>query len=462
MKNKKILLSAGIFISIITSVFFLSGCLKEKNTINYKMDLEVWGFIDDSEAFQEINKNYREVAPQIQRINYKKVSSNIDEFEEELVDAIASGKGPDVIFFHNSWLLEHADKIASDPQSSRDLNAFNMKFIDVASTDFIKDNEIYAMPLYSDTLALFYNKDIFNQEALTKTPETWEELAQVTKKITRIDQNGNFSRSAIALGRSNNPGGINRSSDIISLLFMQNGINMVNETGTRCEFDKSEKSAAALDFYTKFAKNSDFYTWNSKMDYSVDSFRFGKTAMMLNYSYVANRLKETDPKFNFGIAPVPQMDLDNKINFANYWGLAVVKNKVLVPETPTQIINYTNEDRIRESWNYIKYVTMGTITNSEGQEVPTSFDATKNYLEKTHKPAARKDLIEEQKSDPELGIFAVQALTAKSWKGPKVSDTEVILNEMINSVVSGSSAPREAINTAASRINVLLTDLLGK
>ena len=456
MKNKKIIISISSFVFIIGSVFFLSGCLKEKKTITYKMPLEVWGFVDDSEAFNEVNKNYKTLAPQIQNIQYRKVSSNAEEFEKELLNAIASGKGPDIIFFHNSWLSDHVDKIAPYPQSSQYINKFNKNFIDVASADFVKEGEIYAMPLHSDTLALFYNKDIFNQQAITKAPATWEELARYTQDLTKIDQNGNFSRSAIALGRSNNPGGVNRASDIFTLLLLQNGVEMNEKERARVGFDKDAKSLQILDFYTKFAKNSPFYTWNSKMDYSVDSFRFGRTAMMINYSYMANRLKITDPKLNFEVAPVPQSDLDNKVNYANYWGMAVVKNKVLIPSSPTQKINYTSEDRIKESWNYIKYVTTGTVINKEGQEIMATPDPTELYLTATKKPAARKDLIEKQKEDPELGVFAVQALTAKTWKRPKDSFIEPILNEMIDSVVSGKLAAREALEIAVSRINTLI------
>lgn len=456
MKNKKIVISISSLFFVIGATFFLSGCLKEKSTITYKMPLEVWGFVDDSEAFTEINKNYKTLAPQIQNIEYRKVSSNSEEFEKELLNAIASGKGPDIIFFHSSWLSDHIDKIAAYPQSAQYINKFSNNFIDVASADFIKDNEIYAMPLHSDTLALFYNKDIFNQQAITKAPETWDELTRYTQLLTDIDQNGNFSRSAIALGRSNSPGGVNRASDIFSLLLLQNGVEMNEREGNRIGFDKDNKSLLVLDFYTKFAKNSPFYTWNSKMDYSVDSFRFGRTAMMINYSYMANRLKATDPKLNFGIAPVPQSDLGNKVNYANYWGMAVVKNKALVPSSPTQKINYTSEDRIKESWNYIKYITTGTVINKEGQEVMAPLDPTELYLTATKKPAARKDLIEKQKEDPELGVFAVQALTAKTWKRPKDSLVEPILNGMIDSVVSGKLTAREALEIAASRINTLI------
>lgn len=458
MKNKKIV-SIFAFVFVIASIFFLSGCLKDRNPINYNIGLEVWGLIDDSDAFKEINENYKRINPQIKNIQYKKVSSNVEEFERELLNAIASGKGPDVIFFHNSWLLEHAEKVAPYPQSNQYLGQFNKTFIDVATTDFIKDDNIYAMPLHSDTLALFYNKDIFNQQSIVKAPETWEELTKYVEKNTTIDQAGNISRSAVALGRSNNPGGINRASDIITLLFMQNGLDLNNDNNYSVGFDQSASSISVLDFYTSFAKNSPLYTWNSKMDYSVDSFRFGKTAMMINYSYMANRLKNTDPKLNFEVAPMPQFDLENKVNYVNYWGLAVIKNKALIPDNPNQPINYTNEDRVKEAWKYIKYVTTGKLTNKEGQEITATPDPTELYLNNTKKPAARKDLIDKQKNDPLLGVFATQALTAKSWQRPVELKTDVIFNEMIDSVVSGKSTTREAVQAAARKLNILLKEL---
>jgi ABC-type glycerol-3-phosphate transport system substrate-binding protein len=186
------------------------------------------------------------------------------------------------------------------------------------------------------------------------------------------------------------------------------------------------------------------------MDYSIDSFKNGKTAMMINYSYWKNQLKETSPKLNFATAPMLQQDLNQKVNFANYWGLAVVKNKNLTPLNQNEPVNYTQEDRINEAWKYIKYLTANQIENPK--ELAT-FDPTEKYLENTTKPAARKDLIEKQKSDPFIGDFALQALTAKSWIQPKSSLTEEVLIETIEEVITGTKTSRDALNSAASRIN---------
>lgn len=53
------------------------------------------------------------------------------------------------------------------------------------------------------------------------------------------------------------------------------------------------------------------------------------------------------------------------------------------------------------AWRLVKYLTVG--------------DGNIAYLNAANRPSARRDLIEQQKSDSDLGVFAQQALTARSW-----------------------------------------------
>ncbi|MCK5080532.1 MAG: extracellular solute-binding protein [Candidatus Moranbacteria bacterium] len=452
-KTKKIFCS-GIALLLLSSVFLFSGCLRERKE-PYTLNLEIWGIFDNSDVFHEINSQYKKLNPQIKNIKYRKISNDIAVYEEELTDAIASGNGPDIFFFGNNWLSEHKNKIVPFPESEKYIDIFQSNFIDVAKDDFVEESQIYAMPLYCDTLALFYNKNLFNQSGLTSPPKTWAELIDYVDYLTRIDSNGNITQSAIALGRSEKPGGINRASDILTLMLMQEDIEIYNKKTRRARFSSNQQSANVLDFYTQFAlAGSKAYTWNSTMDYSIDSFRSGKTAMMINYAYWKNRLKEESPKLNFDTAPIPQQNLTSKINFSNYWGLAVTKNKELQPIASGQPITHNQEDRIKESWKYIQYLTTQPIT---GDKAPTlDFDPNERYLENTNKPAARKDLIEKQKNDSELSEFAIQGLTAKSWAQPKNLVVEEIFVKMINEVVSGTKTSFDALKSAEARINNLI------
>ncbi len=448
---KKIKIS--LFFLSLSFVFILGGCLKKDVRRDKPMTLEVWGIFDDSDVFAEINTKYTQTHPGV-RINYKKISSNEVEYERQLVDALANGNGPDVFFFHNTWLPKHGQKIVALPNSKNWVRDFRESFMDVAENDFIENDNIYAMPLFCDTLALFYNKNLLNQAGIASPPKTWKELSTIVPRLTQIDKFGNIQRSGIALGRSKDPGAVNRSTDIIASLMMQNGVALYDKENRIANFNYSTLNISnpgikALDYYTSFARGGfPQYTWNAKMDFSIDSFRFGQTAMMINYAYLIKRLRFLDPKFDFSVSSFPQRDLNNRVDYANYWGLAVAKNKNLIDSITGEKLPYTQEKRINEAWQYIWFVTMPPKDKN-------SFDANKDYLDKTGKPAARLDLIEAQKGEPELGIFARQALTARSWYQIDKKTIENILAEMIDDVVAGRATSSQAINTAQARINTL-------
>ncbi len=440
---------------IIFSPLFLSGCLKKQNPIKYRMSLEIWGVFDESDIIERIIQQYRKDNPQIKEVRYKRISLNPIDYEKELLDALASGKGPDIFYFHNTWLPKHQDKIAPFPDSSNYIQHFKETFVDVAFSDFVQDNQIYAFPLYCDTLGLYYNKDLLSQAGISTPPKTWDELMNQVKLLTKFDDFGNIKQATIAMGRSKDPGGINRAGDILALLILQSGNPIVDQKNKpvfdRSNFERVRPGQNALEFYTSFSQgNSDLYTWNSKMDYSIDSFRYGRTAMMINYSYWINRLKKLDPKLDFEVSTVPQIDLDNKVNFANYWGLAVTKNKILVDER-NQKVTYTNNDRINEAWKLVLYLTDKPFGSSS-----FDFDPNAEYLSATSKPAARKDLIEKQKNIPSLGIFAVQNLTAKSFRQPDNFAVDEIFETMINNVASGKMTSKNAAEVAIDQFQALL------
>lgn len=86
---------------------------------------------------------------------------------------------------------------------------------------------------------------------------------------------------------------------------------------------------------------------------------------------------------------------------------------------------------------------------------PLTFDPAERYLEQTRKPAARRDLIEKQRSDPVLGPFAVANLTAKNFRQADADAIEKIMNDMIRDVNRGAISLKEALSVAQQRINTL-------
>lgn len=468
-RNIKISLALLFMAGILT----VSGCgCKTTSPHQYDLSLEIWGTLDESDALNEIFEDYKKIDPNIFSITYKKIAT--DTYKKELVDALASGQGPDIFLMNNSWLPSFKDKIVEAPVAEGVVNEqkFRNNFVDVAVADFLDSGKIYATPLSVNSLGLYYNKDLFNQAGITTPPADWNEFIADARKLTQINANGEMVQSGAAIGTAYN---INRSTDILNLIMLQRGTNMTDANG-RVSFDNSTivnngaifPGEDALNFYTQFANSSSpNYIWNPTQHYSIDAFAEGKTAMMFNYSWHMDTVANKSPKLNFAVAPIPQFPNTSKVNFANYWAYAVAKNKTPnsnpYGNSKTSKVTISNETRVADAWRFLTYLTTkpdGTFISKTagtgiGKTVSVNFDPAKSFLEKTGEPAARRDIIEEQKSDPRIGVFATDNLIDRSWKESEPDSIEAIFAEMIDQVNKGQASVSDALKMAAARVQQL-------
>ena len=476
---------------LILSMVILSGCGCSNNqAVGYEVRLEVWGLFDDSDVMARTISEYQKRNTRVKEIVYKKLT--ISSFENDLMDALATGNGPDIFLIHNAWLPKHEDKLAPAPKDELSTGQADIvtpkqvqdQFAGVVSSDFVAEGKVFALPLSVDSLALYCNKDLLNQAGITVPPATWLDFDSAVKKITRVDAFGNITLSGAAMGMSSDAsagtGKINRATDILTLLMMQSGVEMLNSQTKQAAFAdfmsttyKSETSPgeSALAYYTKFANPARAeYSWNSLQHNSVDSFVEGKTAMMLNYSWLIQQIEQRAPKLSLGIARVPQNKDANgaglDVDFANYWGYAVSKNKVQNQEfvaaaQQSKRAYATNDQRISESWKFIRFLTMSQsfsadLPNPAAGTESVNFDPAAEYIKSQSKPAARRDLIEKQKSDIFLSPFVEGNLIAKSWPQPDNLAVEKIFDTMIDNVVLKNEPLHDALEQAQNAVNVLL------
>jgi multiple sugar transport system substrate-binding protein len=428
MARKQLLMIAGGVVAIIVIIFVVGTMLKKPSCT--PAALEIWGVYDDPATFSELIKTYEK---QNKCASIKYVKKDFNTYGTDLVNAFASDKAPDIFMIHNTWLPIHKDKIKELPETLMTFQNFQDTFVEVAEKDLTEDNKIYGLPLYVDTLALYYNKDYFNTAGISFPPKTWSQLIDDLEKLIKRNQSGAIDRAGISLGTSEN---INRSTDILALLMLQNKTKMVSDDKKFANFNKVilleqgtyYPGQDALRFYTDFSNPSKrTYTWNRQMSYSIDAFVEGKTAMMINYSHHIATIKAKTPYLNFAISTMPQLDQrDYDINYANYWAITVSK-KTKSPD---------------EAWKFLIY-----LTNKENSQ---------KYLEKTKKPVARRDLVDWQEKDLQLGVFAKQSLTARSWYQVDSGKIETIFSQAIDSVVLGTSSVGAAIDTANAQVNLLM------
>jgi multiple sugar transport system substrate-binding protein len=478
--------------ALIISMMVLSGCGCATNpTSNYEVRLEVWGLFDDSDVMAKAIAEYQKRNPRVKEIVYKKLT--VDTYENDLMDALATGNGPDIFLIHNTWLSKHQDKLAPAPIDNLSTNQAPViapvqvadQFADVVFSDFVSDGKVFALPLSVDSLALYYNKDLLNQAGISTPPATWLDFDDAVRKITHVDSLGNINPSGAAMGMSSDTspgtGKINRATDILTLLMMQAGADMISPQTKQAAFadfanatygNEASPGESALAYFTKFSNPSKAeYSWNAQQHNSIDAFIEGKTAMMLNYSWLISKIQSKAPKLTLGIGKIPQnkdkSGNGTDIDFANYWGYAVSKNKAQNQAfvTAAQQNNHTyatDSQRVAEAWKFVRFLTMSQAASAGLPVAPASkesanFDPAAEYIANQGKPAARRDLIDRQKSDILLSPFAQGNLIAKSWPQPDNLGVEKIFDDMIDNVVLKGMIIHDAMRQAQNAVNVLMS-----
>jgi len=433
-----IIIIAGISTIIIFVLLLITGVIPGfREPVPSKYTLNIWGIYDNPRALDEIISAYKKTH---KNVEIKYFSKDYLEYETDLVNALASGEGPDIFYIQNSWLPKHKEKIYPMsqvvPGKEKEFKyitpyEFKNAFVDAVSFDFVDNNKIYALPLYADTLALYWNKDIFNKEHIPEPPLTWEEFVDVVPKLTKINDRGDIIQAGAAMGTAQN---INRATDILAVLMLQSGTNIIDQKNKRVTFkseiniggEKISPGARALEFYTDFANPlKKVYTWNKDMPYSIDSFYKGNVAMMINYSHHIVTIKQKASSLNFAISPLPQPGgIDVPVNYPNYWGATVA----------------STSKHPNEAWEFLTFLSQS--------------DNIKSYLKETRHPTARRDLILWQKTEmPELSVFLDQSLSAESWYEPDNLAVDRIFTDMIESVVGGTDI-KKAISAAADQLSL--------
>jgi len=409
--QKKILFTV---ISVVACIIFLG--IRFHKTKPTPITLEAWGILDESKTFLSIIENYQKRYPYI-KINYILKDETI--YHDEILKAFSNNQAPDIFIINGSHLPYYENKISPlNLKDDKDLNLFDLDktYPNIVKSALIKDDYLFGIPLYIDSLALYYNQDIFNYYNIALPPATWEEILNLVSRLRRINTQGQITRAAIALGSSSN---VHWNFDIISALMMQYGSNIVNtdkkQTTFNYEIEYKNKrilpGEETLKFYTQFTDpRSRYYTWN---DNFTDSD-----------SQAQKIIEKYNPNLNYSIASLPQFtDSPSKTNYGDTINLVVSENSKY-PE---------------ECWKFLKFLS---------QKNTSEF-----YYLQTKNPPARLDLIQNHLNEPVGGIFTRQILTSQNWYQYNFQEINQIFKEMVEDVTHKGKSPIQAIITAADRIN---------
>lgn len=411
-----------------------------------KVTLTFFGAYDTENDWASVIKAF-EAQERIDRnldvtVEYKQLDKY--NYEDLIYDSLVNKKGPNIFMMFNSWLPKYEARITEMPATMMTIDQFEKTFVPVTKTDLtVKDSDtgvtrIYSLPLFVDTPALYYNKDMLYNANIIHPPTTWPEFASDVQELTILDSEGKIKRNGAAFGGSKY---VNRSQDIVMMMVMQNNMKSDDTQGNLVSF-RTDEAARAVSLYAGYANSANpFYSWDyDSQIYSVDAFIEGKAAMSINYSYdIATIDEKTRGSLNYGTATVPQKYENDKVNYANYWAPVVAKGADCAKEKGTVV----NCEAL--SWDFINFAA----THSTTKNKVTTYDI-ESYLKSTNRPAAHLVLVDKQIGEvgSKLAPFAEQALTAKSWGNMNNKVSDAVLLNMIESIITSDKEKKKTVEEA--------------
>ncbi|MCA9375032.1 sugar ABC transporter substrate-binding protein [Candidatus Dojkabacteria bacterium] len=441
-KNKKVLLIAGVGMVLVLGLLLLiSLTRKNSNTDNsttggtagqttnsgQSVTLEYWGLWEPEGVMQPLIDQYEQQNPSV-KIVY--VQKSFTQYEENVYTRLKQGTtsdspSPDILRINNTWLSKFQPYLYPLPQDIMSASDYQSTFYPTAVSDLTgTDFGIYAIPLEVDGLALFYNKELLDQQGIQTPPSDWDSIIDLSKKLTKKDSSGNITQAGIAMGASEN---ITHSADIFSMLLLQNGATIINDTNTVVDITSS-RAITALDFYTDFVKVHE--VWSPDLANDLEMFYSGKLAMMLAPSWRSFDIINANSSIEFGVAPAPIIS-DQKMYYSMYWAEAVSKDS----ENPT------------EAWKFVKFLSeQSQLKAFHGNSVQIAGRAF-------GEPYSRQDMSGLLQSNPYAGAIIQMAPDMKAWKMGEQAFVEQSFRDAITNAVVNGQTSADALSTAQKDIN---------
>jgi ABC-type glycerol-3-phosphate transport system substrate-binding protein len=444
----------GVAVVLITALTGSKSSSKTDNT------LTIWSPFDEGDVYKQISEQYLADNPNV-KLSFKYVpATDAKDYEAKVVDAIASGTGPDIWLIRTDWLSKHQSKLAPATKyiklsktKTSEAEAAQEYFGESIANQNIRNGELYGFPFSIDSLALYINTKVVNDaitvlsesnaaeaDKLNNTPITWDELAAWSRLITKKDYRGNISVSGMSLGTTGNT--YAPVDSFLSLLSQYSGsLFTEDEKGVALHLIKvvNGKSQTpglqALTTYSSFGRAGDpNYSWNAALGDPVSAFVNNKLAMMLGYSTLSKDIVKANKDFDtVKIIPLLQVNdpavTNKRIDSANYWTHVVSK--------------YSNKPAV--AWGYLQ---------AEGGT------GSQKYAELTWKPS----LMQTQDATTglragnlgETELFAKQAVFSPTIFKSDWQISDEIIQDMLNQALISGQSLQAAVDSAAERLKALL------
>jgi multiple sugar transport system substrate-binding protein len=376
------------------------------------VEIEYWQYVFDSrvQAMDQLIENFEAANPDI---TVKHTTFPYADYQTRVVAAKAAGQGPDVVQLFYGWtdqfvnggLIQPLDPEVFPPEE------IESEFFPIVSA-MQRDGDYYGLPTAVRSLALFYNKALF-EEAGLEPPTNLEEFLAAAEATTKRDGGGNITTAGITLDMAGQDHHWWRE-----VLIRQNGGEPYEAEGN-VAYD-SEAGAAALQFYTDLQTEHDVGLVGF-MDEGQAAFRAGLAAMTIDGTFRLGAF--ADNPFEWGVVELPADANGMRSNYSSYFANG---------------IGATAEgEELEAAQKFLQY-----ITSPEAMEI---------WLDVVGELPARREvaLTETNLADPVLGPFLAGLEYAHTTQFYDEAAQRQVAIDMVNRVLLENQPIEESLSQAA-------------
>ena len=305
---RNILLGVGVFATVLSILIFSGKIPLGKKAEQAAGTVVLWGTLPDAQmsaitqAFNPQAKTYS--------VRYKYIPEAT--FNQQLLEALASGTGPDMIIAPYQTILSQSARLYPFPIAEKN---FKDLYVDGASVLY-SGNGAYALPVSIEPMVLFYNRTLFSKHGIVNPPAYWDEIVTIAPTLT-IRQNGTFAESAIALGTPGTAYAKDIMMSIVSQLGQSPVITVPGQLGNSfysvqvnepvTEGSEVLPLSTAARFFTQFGDpGQNTFTWSDSLGDAADIFVGEKLAMYIGYSGEFPALRSRNPRAELEMTYLPQ------------------------------------------------------------------------------------------------------------------------------------------------------------
>ncbi|MCE2489561.1 MAG: extracellular solute-binding protein [Anaerolineae bacterium] len=397
------------------------------------VEIEYWqyNFGARVDAMDALIEQFHEANPDVRVVHNSDIP--YANFRDELAASAPAGVGPDVVTLFYGWIPAFVDAGYLVPLPAED---FPEEWIESHFSPMVSESKFegsyWAIPTAVRSLALFWNKDIFEAAGLDPEtpPATLDEFVEMAIATTTYDGDAgimNITQEGYAPQLSGQAHHWFRE-----VLLRQYGGVPYSDDNSEVLFNSAEGCEAfawLASFETEHLTGS-----NDLFTDATNAFITGSAALHIDGSFRLGTIANNNPDLNYGVAELPVGPNGEKHTFGSYWTHGITRRAA------------GDEARLEAATRFLQFITTaeaGALWVDMVGELPAQLESAGNPM-----------LLE----DARLGPFAAGLEYAHATFFADESQQRQHLIDAFDLIRLGGVGACEALDEAAALEQALLDD----